>query len=310
MIYTVTLNPSLDYVMDVPTLQLGTVNRCESQVLVPGGKGINVSLMLEQLGQRTVALGFLGGLIGEEIQARLSCDSQVTTDFIKLPQGNSRINVKLRHKEQTEINGQGPQVSEDSMKALQGQIESLNKGDVLVLSGAISGKMSSSVYQSLMKCCKSEKIVVDATGEMLLHALEEKPWLVKPNREELEALFQVQIEGKRGVSKYAHILQEKGAKNVLVSLGAQGAYFLDEQGQSYFAKVPEGTAINPVGAGDAMIAGFIAGYIESKYDTLSAFSYGVASGSATAYTQRFATMEQVKAVLSDVTVQKNTATHG
>lgn len=300
MIYTVTFNPSLDYMVDVPNFKLGYTNRCVSEVMYAGGKGINVSMVLENLGHRSVSLGFMAGFVGKEIVAQLEQNNQITSDFIALDEGNSRVNVKLKSSDGTEINAQGPEIPQEKVEQFFTQMSALNKGDILVLGGSIPPSLSNDIYMEIMSKSKSQKIVVDATGDLLVKALEYKPWLVKPNRHELEEIFSVKIEGKRSISKYAEELQKKGARNVIVSLGGDGAYLLDENGKSYFSKVPEGKLINAVGSGDSMVAGFIAGYIDSKYDYETAFKTAVATGSGSAFSERFATKELVTELMKQL----------
>ena len=311
MIYTLTCNPSLDYMTKVTDFQLGKTNRTTAENLVAGGKGINVSAMLRNLGFESICLGFVAGFTGEEIAKQVN-QMGLTPDFIKLPYGMSRINVKLSccnadqsyPISETEINGSGPESDPVSLEQLQKRIEKIQQGDVLILSGSIPKSMPDTLYKDIMGQLEAKeiKILVDAAGSLLSSTLSCHPFIVKPNKQELEELYHVAIEQDHELLFYARKLQLAGAKNVLVSVGADGAFLLTEDGEVYRAKAPKGKLINAVGAGDSMVAGFLAGYLETK-DYRYAFTKGVAAGSASAFAQGFATGKEVEDIISQVHVE-------
>lgn len=296
MICTVTLNPSLDYIVGVDNFRMGYTNRTTEELMLPGGKGINVSIVLKNLGLDSTALGFIAGFTGDEIERRLK-EQGIETDFVKLKEGMSRINFKLKSCEGTEVNGQGPVIGEKEVDTLMNQLSALGEGDVLFLAGSIPSSMSSDVYRDIMKSLqdKGVLIVVDATRDLLLKVLEYKPFLVKPNNHELGEIFGVTLETRDEVVPYAKKLQEMGAKNVLVSMAGQGAVLITEDEQVYMEPAPKGKLVNGVGAGDSMVAGFMVGYFEKK-DYLHAFRMGLATGSASAFSEYLATREQVEQV--------------
>lgn len=297
MISTVTLNPSIDYMVKVNDFKVDAVNRTTEEVMFPGGKGINVSIVLKNLGVENKALGFIAGFTGNEI-ARLVSEYGVESDFITLDQGLSRINVKLKSHEETEINGNGPAITAENIKSLYGQIDTLTEGDILVLAGSIPSTMPSDIYQQIMKDFADKKIevVVDATKDLLMNVLPLGPFLIKPNHHELGELFGVDIANQDEVVIYAKKLQEKGARNVLVSMAGDGAVLIAEDGQVIKHSGLKGTVKNSVGAGDSMVAGFIAGYMENK-NLEQAFKMGVATGSASAFSEELATKESVETLL-------------
>ena len=297
MIYTVTFNPSLDYIVTVKDFTCGVVNRTCDEIIYPGGKGINVSMVLKNLGYENTALGFLSGFTGDKIQALLK-EKGVATDFIPVETGMSRINVKLRSNEETEINGQGPKIEEKHIQELYRKLDELKDGDVLVLAGSIPDVMPGSMYMDIMKHLSDRKlkIVVDATKDLLVNVLEYHPFLIKPNNHELGEIFNVTLEKKDEVVEYAKRLQEKGARNVLVSMAGEGAVLVTENGEVYKADAPKGILKNSVGAGDSMVAGFLAGYLE-KENYKDAFAMGVCTGSASAFSEELATKEEVAALL-------------
>lgn len=297
MIYTVTFNPSLDYIVTVKDFTCGVVNRTCDEIIYPGGKGINVSMVLKNLGYENTALGFLSGFTGEKIQALLK-EKGVATDFIPVETGMSRINVKLRSNEETEINGQGPKIEEKHIQELYRKLDELKDGDVLVLAGSIPDVMPGSMYMDIMKHLSDRKlkIVVDATKDLLVNVLEYHPFLIKPNNHELGEIFNVTLEKKDEVVEYAKRLQGKGARNVLVSMAGEGAVLVTENGEVYKADAPKGILKNSVGAGDSMVAGFLAGYLE-KENYKAAFAMGVCTGSASAFSEELATKEEVAALL-------------
>lgn len=297
MIYTVTFNPSLDYIVDVSKFQEGVVNRTEHEKIFPGGKGINVSIVLKNLGIENTALGFTAGFIGNEIK-RLLNEKEVKSDFINVKVGVSRINVKIRSNQETEINGQGPNITDFEIKELYSKLNDLKEEDILVLAGSIPSIMPSSIYMDIMDYLKDRniKIVVDATKNLLTNVLPYKPFLIKPNNHELGEIFGVELVNKDDVIKYSKLLQEKGARNVLVSMAGDGAVLVAEDGQVFKSEAPSGVLKNSVGAGDSMVAGFIYGYLVSN-DYSNAFKYGVCTGSASAFSEELATKAEVDALV-------------
>lgn len=298
MIYTVTFNPSLDYIVTVDGFETGKVNRTKHEVIFPGGKGINVSLVLKNLGVKTSALGFVAGFTGNEI-VRLLEDKGITPEFIPVEDGLSRINVKLRSDQESEINGQGPRISKEHIDNLYKKLDCLTKDDVLVLAGSIPDSMSADTYKDIMEYLKDKgvRIVVDATRNLLMNVLPYHPFLIKPNNHELGEMFGVEITSKDDVVKYGRMLQEKGAKNVLVSMAKDGAVLITEDGQIFQSEAPKGKVVNSVGAGDSMVAGFVYGYT-TYGDYKRAFEYGVCTGSASAFSEELATKEQVETLLT------------
>lgn len=313
MIYTVTLNPSLDYIVEVKNLTLGATNRTAYEQMLPGGKGLNVSFVLKNLGFETTALGFLAGFVGEEIERRVA-ETGVVTRFVKLQEGCSRINMKVRNVDGTEINGMGPEIPAEKTEEMMSWMEQvLQPGDVLVLAGSIPSSMPASIYSDIMKrleqsetvenagkadkneAAKEVLVVVDATKNLLLNVLPYHPFLIKPNHYELGELFGVTLTTREEVVPYAKKLQKQGARNVLVSMGGLGAVLVDEQGGVHLSEAPEGKVINSVGAGDSMVAGFLAGWLEKK-DYEHAFRMGLAAGSASAFSENLATREEVERV--------------
>ncbi len=294
MIYTVTLNPSLDYIVEVPDFSVGRTNRTSREQLLAGGKGINVSIVLTNLGHKSIALGFLAGFVGKEIEHLLP---EIDRDFIYTKNGNSRINLKIKNLDGTEINGQGPIVSDEDVEKLLVKLERVKDDDFLVLAGSIPANLSNDIYFDILRKLSKTKVVVDATGDLLLNSLKYKPFLVKPNLHELEDLFQVKIDNN--VEYYAKKLKEMGAVNVLVSLGSKGALLVDETGVIHQSEAPKGKLINAVGAGDSMVAGFLSGYIE-KNDYSFAFKKAIASGSASAFSQTLATNEEVNSLIERI----------
>jgi 1-phosphofructokinase len=300
MIYTVTFNPSLDYIVSVDDFKLGLTNRTSSELILPGGKGTNVSTVLKNLGLESTALGFVAGFTGNEIVKRLN-DMGIKSDFISIENGISRINLKLKSIDGTEINGAGPDISEEKVNELMDKLNQLKEGDVLVLAGSIPSSMSDNIYRDIMADLKDRgvMIVVDATKDLLLNVLEYHPFLIKPNNHELGEIFDVKLTTREEVIPYGRKLQEKGARNVLVSMAGEGAVLISEDGQVFDAPAPKGKLINGVGAGDSMVAGFVAGWIE-KQDYEYAFHMGVASGSASAFSENLATKEEIINVYNQV----------
>lgn len=299
MIYTVTFNPSLDYVIQVDKLVPGEINRTTHEAVYPGGKGNNVSVILSNLGHSSKALGFTAGFTGEALENMLKefgCD----TAFIRLPEGSTRINVKINAGEETEINGQGPVITEEAQSALFEQLDALKKEDILVLAGSIPNTLPSDIYERILEHLQGRGIhfVVDATKELLLKVLKYHPFLIKPNNHELGEMFGVTLKTRDEIVAYAKKLQEMGAENVLVSMAGDGAILLTEEGVIYEAKPPKGKVLNSVGAGDSMVAGFLTGYLNTG-DYEKAFRLGVVTGSATAFQYWLATKEDIVALMED-----------
>ena len=300
MIYTVTFNPSLDYVIQVDKLVPGEINRTTHEAVYPGGKGNNVSVILSNLGHSSKALGFTAGFTGEALENMLKefgCD----TAFIRLPEGSTRINVKINAGEETEINGQGPVITEEAQQALFEQLDALKKEDILVLAGSIPNTLPSDIYERILEHLQGRGIhfVVDATKELLLKVLKYHPFLIKPNNHELGEIFGVELKTRDDVQPYAKKLQEMGARNVLVSMAGQGAVLLDENGEFHQLPAPKGTLVNAVGAGDSMVAGFVAGWIE-KEDYEHAFRMGISAGSASAFSELLATEAEIRQVYASI----------
>ena len=300
MIYTVTFNPSLDYIVSVDNFKLGLTNRTSSELILPGGKGVNVSTVLGNLGIKNTALGFLAGFTGKEIERRM-VEMGIESDFIEIKEGVSRINLKLKSIDGTEINGSGPVIAPEDVEKLMEKLEKLGKGDVLFLAGSIPSSMPDDMYQKIMAKLdgKGVMIVVDATRDLLLNVLEYHPFLIKPNNHELGEIFGVELTTRESVVPYAKKLQEKGARNVLVSMAGEGAVLVAEDGSVYDAPAPKGELKNGVGAGDSMVAGFMAGWME-KQEYRHAFHMGVASGSASAFSENLATKEEIASVYEQV----------
>ncbi len=298
MIYTVTFNPSLDYIVTVDNLKLGEVNRTSREMMNPGGKGINVSLVLRNLGYDSTALGFQAGFTGREI-VRLMEEQKIHAKFIEVKKGLSRINVKVKSNEESEINGMGPGIDSGDIDTLYAQLDALQDGDILVLAGSIPSVMPETMYSDIMKHLVRKKlqIVVDATKDLLMNVLQYHPFLIKPNNHELGEIYGVNLRTREEVIPYAQKLQEAGARNVLISMAGEGAVLLAEDGQIYQSEAPGGKVENSVGAGDSMVAGFIAGYLASK-DYEQAFYTGVCTGSASAFSEGMATKEAVEKLLA------------
>ena len=304
MIYTVTFNPSLDYIVSVSDFKLGLTNRTDSELLLPGGKGINVSTVLQNLGIANTALGFTAGFVGEEVRKEVE-QLGVKAEFISLDEGVSRINLKLKSIDGTEINGQGPKIPREAVDALMTQLDRLGADDTLVLAGSIPASMPDDIYQKIMERLdgRNVRIVVDATKDLLLNVLGHHPFLIKPNNHELGDIFGVKLSDRDEVVPYARKLQEKGAVNVLVSMAGKGAVLLAEDGSVYAAEAPKGTLKNGVGAGDSMVAGFLAGYGESG-DYEHAFRMGLAAGSASAFSEQLATKDEIEKVYEACKIMK------
>lgn len=301
MIYTVTFNPSLDYIVTVKDFTLGQVNRTCEEIMFPGGKGINVSIVLKNLGMDSVILGFTAGFTGEEIRRKVT-EMGCKEELIPINNGLSRINMKLRSNEESEINGMGPVIDQEAIDRLYDKLGQLKEGDVLVLAGSIPSSMPETMYSDIMKFLegKGVMIAVDATKDLLMNVLPYHPFVIKPNNHELGEIFHVTLKDKKEVIEYAKKLQEKGARNVLVSMAGDGAVMVAEDGSVYESEAPKGKVVNSVGAGDSMVAGFTYGYLTTG-DYKTAFKTGISAGSASAFSENLATKEEVEAILKTLT---------
>lgn len=301
MIYTVTFNPSLDYIVRLDSFTAGEINRVNYEQVLGGGKGINVSIVLGNLGHESTALGFTAGFTGEEVKRQLD-GFGVKHDFVQLPEGFTRINVKVKADKETEINGQGPDISEAKREELFEKLDKLSEGDTLVLAGSIPKTLPDDIYEKIMARLEGRgiRIIVDAEKKLLLNVLKYHPFLIKPNNHELGDMFGVKLTTDEEIITYAKKLQEKGAQNVLISMAGDGAILLTADGKHYKSPAPKGKLINSVGAGDSMVAGFITGYIESQGDFETAFHMGVATGSASAFSENLATRLEVEALLKTI----------
>lgn len=297
MIYTVTLNPSIDYVVRLESLVTGITNRTTSEEYYFGGKGINVSCVLAELDLESTAFGFVAGFTGEAIEKGIRND-KIITDFIKLEKGISRINIKIKAGEETEINCQGPHIEENELLRLLNKVDRINDGDTIVIAGNVPNTMPDDVYERILERIKNKKvrIVVDATKKLLLNSLKYKPFLIKPNRQELSEIFETEVSAEADIEKYAKELQKLGAQNVLISLGGDGAMLIDEFGEKHKQGVLKEKVINTVGSGDSMVAGFIAGY-EKERSYPYALKLGSACGNATAFLSGLATKEKINELL-------------
>ena len=300
MIYTVTFNPSLDYIVKLPTLELGSVNRTAKEELYPGGKGINVSIVLRNLGVESTALGFIAGFTGTEIQRLLdACGCR--NDFIQVQEGFSRINVKIKAEQESEINGQGPVITQEAIDALFEKLQALGEDDILVLAGSIPNTLPEDIYERILAALSGKKIrtVVDATKDLLLNVLKYHPFLIKPNNHELGEMFGTVCETREDIEHYAGELQKMGARNVLISMAGDGAILITEDGETIQMGTPKGKVINSVGAGDSMVAGFVAGYLRTG-SYKEALKNGTAAGSATAFSEGLASREMFEEMLAQL----------
>ncbi|MEE0185534.1 MAG: 1-phosphofructokinase [Oscillospiraceae bacterium] len=299
MIYTVTFNPAIDYVVRTGEMKVGVVNRTESEEIYFGGKGLNVSIILNELGIKSEALGFVAGFTGEAIENGMAKDG-IKTDFVHLDNGFSRINVKIQSSFETEINGQGPEISEENIEELFKKLNKIQDGDTIVLAGSIPASLPSDIYERILEYLKNKKIraIVDATGDLLMNVLKYKPFLIKPNNFELEEIFGVELKTAEDVSEYALKLKEMGAVNVLVSMAGDGAILADENGKIHACGVCSGTVKNSVGAGDSMVAGFIAGCEKKSYEY--ALKLGTAAGGATAFSDGLAKKDLIYSLLEQL----------
>lgn len=299
MVYTITVNPSLDYIVSVEDFKLGLTNRTSSEKLLPGGKGINVSQVLMNLGVENTALGFVAGFTGDALVRELE-GRGIRQEFIRIESGMTRINVKLTSIDGTEINGQGPHISDCDLDRLMRRLDRLEDKDVLFLAGSIPGTISSDLYKDIMERLQDKDIlfVVDATRDLLTNVLEYHPFLIKPNNHELGEIFGVELTTRESVVPYAKKLQEMGARNVLVSMAGEGSVLLAEDGTVVSHEAPKGVLVNGVGAGDSMVAGFMAGYMKTG-DYVYAYQMGASAGSASAFSEELATEEEVMQVMRD-----------
>ena len=292
MVYTVTFNPAIDYVVHIEDIHLGATNHSNQEEIYFGGKGINVSVVLKELGVNSKALGFTAGFTGEAIEKGLA-DLGIDTDFVRLKTGNSRINVKLKSAEETEINGQGPHIDDEAVAALFQKLDALSDGDTLILAGSIPSSLPTDIYEKILERFSHKKIrvVVDATKDLLLNVLKFKPFLVKPNNHELGDMFGVTLKTDEEIEKYARKLQDMGAVNVLISMAGDGSMLIDETGKMHRQGVCKGRVKNSVGAGDSMVAGFTAGIQRVDYEY--ALKLATAAGGATAFSDGLATKEKI-----------------
>lgn len=300
MIYTLTLNPAIDYVLSAENFEIGKINRSKSENIYFGGKGINVSLILSELGVKSVATGFVAGFTGDALAKGISSDN-IKSDFVKLENGMTRINVKIRHGEETDINAQGPIVDDSGINELFRKLDNMKEGDLLIISGSVPSNLPQDIYEKIMQRLKLKGIgfIVDAAGELLKSTLKYNPFLIKPNADELGEIFSVEIKNTADAFEYAKKLRKMGAQNVLVSLGRDGAVLLDGQDREYYMPACKGNAVDSVGAGDSMLAGFIAGYILNK-DYNYALRLATAAGSATAFRQGLAERQDIEKTMEQL----------
>lgn len=298
MIYTVTFNPAIDYVMKVDALTTGNTNRSEYEKIYFGGKGINVSNVLKELGMESTALGFCAGFTGDAILKNLE-EKGIRADFVKLAEGNSRINVKIKGEQETEINGQGPHIKEDEINQLFEKTNRLKKGDILILAGSIPNTLPDHIYEEILEKLSGRgvRFVVDATQDLLVNVLKYRPFLIKPNQFELGEIFGRELETDEEIIECAAELKKQGAVNVLVSMAKKGAVLLDENDQVHKMTPPSGKAVNSVGAGDSMVAGFLAGYLKSG-DYEYALKLGTAAGAATAFSSDLAKRDEIEKIIN------------
>lgn len=298
MVYTVTLNPALDYVMKLKALRTDDINRTDGEEIYYGGKGINVSVILTQLGIPNTALGFLGGFTGKKLEEMLKNDN-VSCDFNYLKNGDTRINVKIKADKEIDLNACGPEITKEDMQSFLRKLDGIKSGDYLILAGSIPNTLPDDIYEQILERVGDRNIncVVDATGDLLKNVLKYKPFLIKPNHHELGDLFSVQIKSDDDIVKYSKKLQEMGAKNVLVSMAKDGAMLTDENGCVHRIGNAKGKLINSVGCGDSMVAGFTAGYVKTA-DYSYALRLGSACGNATAFSEKLATREEIERVFN------------
>ena len=300
MIYTVTFNPAIDYVVELVSFNIGEVNRTTREYMNLGGKGVNVSRVLTNLEIPNTALGFVAGFTGEALRTGLG-EMGVKTDFIKLKEGNTRINVNIKGISETDINARGPEISDEAIEELFNKLDNLKDSDILVLAGSIPASLPSDMYERIMSRLygKGIRFVVDATKDLLMKSLKYEPFLIKPNNHELGEIFGLQLKNDDEIIYYARELKKKGAKNVLVSMAGDGAVLVDENNIAHRIGTPKGKVVNSVGAGDSMVAGFLAGYLENG-DYQHALKMGTASGSASAFSEGLATKQEVMDLLNKI----------
>ena len=303
MIYTVTFNPAVDYIVRVKDFKAGQINRTYYENILPGGKGINVSIVLKNMGHTSTALGFTAGFTGREIRDRLT-EIGVESDFVEVKNGMSRINLKMKSNEETEINGQGPDIRPEDIEELFVKLDALKEGDLLVISGSVPNTLPGDMYERIMSrlCGRGIDIVVDAERDLLVNVLKFHPFLIKPNNHELGDIYGVTLKKREEVIPYAKKLQEEGARNVLISMAGEGAVFISEKGDVLLSEAPKGTVVNSVGAGDSMVAGFLSGYMESDGDYETAFKTGLCTGSASAFSPELATRPEVEELMKNFNV--------
>lgn len=299
MVYTVTFNPAIDYVVYTDEMKVGSVNRSKNEAIYFGGKGINVSFVLRELGIKSKALGFAAGFTGDAIERGVA-EKGIETDFVHLDNGFSRINIKIKSGDETDLNGQGPTISDNALKELFKKLDGMKDGDTIVLAGSIPATLPPDIYEKILEYLSAKKIkaVVDATGELLLNVLKYKPFLIKPNNHELGEMFGITLTTKEEIARYAAKLKDMGARNVLVSMAGDGALLLDENGKTHICGVCKGTLKNSVGAGDSMVAGFIAGSQERNYEY--ALKLGTAAGGATAFSDGLAQRDEIYRLLEQL----------
>lgn len=305
MIYTITFNPALDYITQVENFRIGEINRTKTETILPGGKGLNVSIVLKNLKIENTALGFVAGFTGEELIHKMESQG-VKTDFVKVEKGITRINIKIssineKKVEETALNGMGPQITKNDIEVLFEKIEKMSTKDVVILSGSIPKNIDNDIYEKICKKLNEKEItfIVDSTQELLMNVLKYNPFLIKPNKEELEETLNCKISTKEDIINAAKKLKEMGAQNVLVSLGNDGALLLTKDNNTYYSKAPRGQVVSTVGSGDSMVAGFLAGYYQTQnYE--HALKTGVAAGSASAFSVELATKEDVDLLLKQL----------
>lgn len=299
MIYTVTFNPAIDYVVHIGDIALGMTNRSETEEMYFGGKGINVSAVLKELGVKSKALGFVAGFTGKALTEGVR-NMGIDADFVTLTDGNTRINVKIKSKEETEINGQGPDIDQKAIETLFGKLNQLGAGDLLILAGSVPKTLPGDIYEKILAFLSGRgiKFVVDATGELLVNVLKYKPFLIKPNKDELGEIFGVILKTEEEIIACAKRLKEMGARNVLVSMAGDGSILVDENGQVHVCSACKGEVKNSVGAGDSMVAGFVAGIMNGNYE--HALKLGTAAGGATAFSEGLAKKELVEELMKQL----------
>lgn len=312
MIYTITFNPALDYITEVEEFKIQKINRTKTEKILVGGKGLNVSIVLKRLGNNNTALSFIADFTGNELERQMQ-KYNISTDFIRVKKGFTRINVKisslnketLEQESETALNGNGPEINEEDIKKLLEKIKKITEKDIVIISGNVPKNINENIYEEICKILNKNnvKFVVDSSQKLLTNCLKYNPFFIKPNKEELEETFNTKMKNKEEIIKYAIKLQENGAQNVLISLGGEGAILITSSNKKYYANTPNGQVKNTVGAGDSMVAGFIDGYLKT-HDFGKALGMGIATGSASAFSQELATKEEVEKLLSQVIVEE------